>query len=84
MNGETKHSERESTPGAATDREQAERSQPDPKKMQTPPLRIEQPTDQATEQPAQRNERGSPNVHMDEGHEQDPAATQGERPKFDR
>ncbi len=65
---------------ASTDRSSAGQAQPDPTKMQKSPLR--NVSGGAPEQ--EREERGSPNVHMDEGHEDDAAATQGERPKFDR
>ncbi len=76
-----------------TDRPRAEQAQPDPKKMQRAPLRS--PTSASDSDAADAgargtgthnekpSERGSPNVHMEPGHDDDPAATDGERPKFD-
>jgi hypothetical protein len=79
--------DRSSNSAPKTDQPGAGQAQPDPKKMQTPPLRG--PTsaghgDQEGGGGQQRKDRGSPNVHMEPGHENDPAATDSERPKFDR
>ncbi len=95
----TKQDDANDSTGTAlnTDRPRAEQAQPDPKKMQRAPLRSPTsgsdsdaadaasgnatPKDESNQKP---RERGSPNVHMEPGHDDDPAATDGERPKFDR